>query len=77
GDWAENVRNWMAITPAPDDATGYFLLQNIIGVWPTDGVITDELRDRLHDYAIKAIREADVHTSWTEPVEEFELGIRS
>lgn len=77
GDWAENVRNWMAITPAPDDATGYFLLQNIIGVWPTDGVITDELRERLHDYAIKAIREADVHTSWTEPVEEFELGIRS
>nr|WP_120492233.1 malto-oligosyltrehalose synthase [Corynebacterium lactis] len=76
GEWAENVRNWTAITPAPDAATGYFLLQNIIGVWPADGVITEELRERLHAYAEKAIREASVHTSWTEPVEEFELGIR-
>ena len=76
GEWAENVRNWTAITPAPDDATGYFLLQNIIGVWPADGVITEELRQRLHAYAEKAVREASVHTTWTAPVEEFELGVQ-
>lgn len=75
GDWAERVREWTAITPAPDPATGYFLLQNIIGVWPSDGVITEELRGRLHAYAEKAIREASVHTSWTAPVESFELKV--
>lgn len=77
GDWSENVRNWTAITPAPDAATGYFLLQNIIGVWPADGQVTEELRDRLHDYAEKAIREASVHTTWTAPNEDFELSIMS
>lgn len=75
GDWAERVREWTAITPAPDPATGYFLLQNIIGVWPSDGVITDQLRSRLHAYAQKAIREASVHTSWTDPVESFEMKV--
>ncbi|HHU45978.1 MAG TPA: malto-oligosyltrehalose synthase [Actinomycetales bacterium] len=76
GDWAEQVRDWTAVTPAPDGATGYFLLQNIIGVWPADGEITEELRERLHAYAEKAMREASVHTTWTEQDEEFELRVR-
>lgn len=76
GDWAEQVRDWTAVTPAPDGATGYFLLQNIIGVWPADGDITEELRERLHAYAEKAMREASVHTTWTEQDEEFELRVR-
>ncbi|MEJ5920620.1 malto-oligosyltrehalose synthase [Corynebacterium sp. H78] len=75
GDWAENIRDWNAITPAPDAATGYFLIQNIVGVWPADGVITDELRDRLHAYAQKAMREASSITTWTEPDEEMELRV--
>jgi (1->4)-alpha-D-glucan 1-alpha-D-glucosylmutase len=32
-----------------------------------DGVVTDELRGRLHAYAEKAIREAAVHTTWNDP----------
>ena len=76
GDWAEQVRDWTAVTPAPDGATGYFLLQNIIGVWPADGDITEGLRERLHAYAEKAMREASVHTTWTEQDEEFELRVR-
>ena len=75
GDWAEKVRDWTAVTPAPDGATGYFLLQNIIGVWPADGEITEELRDRLHAYAEKAMREASVHTTWTEQNADFELHV--
>ena len=38
--------------------TGLFLWQNIFGVWPVDGAVTDDLRARLHAYAEKAIREA-------------------
>ena len=44
--------------PSPDPMTGLFLWQNIFGVWPVDGAVTDDLRARLHAYAEKAIREA-------------------
>ncbi|MDV3124724.1 malto-oligosyltrehalose synthase [Mycobacterium sp. 21AC1] len=70
--WAESVGQWMKLTPAPDTATTLFLLQNIFGVWPADGTVTAELRDRLHAYAEKAIREAATHTSWNEPDTTFE-----
>jgi (1->4)-alpha-D-glucan 1-alpha-D-glucosylmutase len=75
--WSEYVTGWEQRAPAPDPATGLFLWQNIFGVWPADGTVTSELRDRLHGYAEKAIREADVHTSWNEPNEEFESGVHS
>ncbi len=70
--WAELVGKWALATPPPDAATGLFLLQNMFGVWPADGSIGDALRERLHAYAEKAIREAASHTSWNEP----EPGIR-
>ncbi|OBB05876.1 malto-oligosyltrehalose synthase [Mycobacteriaceae bacterium 1482268.1] len=70
--WAQFVRAWEQRTPSPDPLTGLFLWQNIFGVWPVDGVVTDELRGRLHAYAEKAIREAAVHTTWNDPDTEFE-----
>jgi (1->4)-alpha-D-glucan 1-alpha-D-glucosylmutase len=70
--WTEFVARWEVSTPSPDPATGLFLWQNIFGVWPADGTVTDELRDRLHGYAEKAIREAAVHTTWNEPDTGFE-----
>lgn len=75
GDWTEVVRQWSAVTPAPDGGTGYFLLQNIIGVWPADGVITDEFRDRIRAYAEKANREAGLRTTWTDQNQSFELAV--
>lgn len=58
--------------PLPDPATGRFLWQNIFGVWPVGGQVTGELRDRLHGYAEKAVREAAWHTSWNDPDAAFE-----
>ncbi len=46
-------------------------------MWPADGKVTDELRERLHAYAEKAIREAAWHTSWNDPDAEFEDAIHS
>ena len=57
--------------------TGLFLWQNIFGVWPSDGSVTDELRARLHAYAEKAIREAAVHTTWNDPDAEFETAVHA
>jgi (1->4)-alpha-D-glucan 1-alpha-D-glucosylmutase len=73
--WAELVARWETVVPSPDPATGLFLWQNIFGVWPANGRDTDELRDRLHSYAEKAMREAAWHTSWHEPNADFETSI--
>ncbi len=75
--WAELVGKWVLEAPPPDAATGLFLLQNIFGVWPSDGVVTDDLRGRLHAYAEKAIREAAVHTSWNDPDTAFETAVHA
>ncbi|MGV9859117.1 malto-oligosyltrehalose synthase [Gordonia sp. NPDC003425] len=79
--WSLLVDELWSECPPPDDLTGYFLLQNIIGVWPVgdppgSAEATDELRERLHDYAQKATREAGLHTTWTEINEEFETQTR-
>ena len=75
--WADLVGKWVLEAPPPDPATGLFLLQNIFGVWPVDGVVTDELRGRLHAYAEKAIREAAVHTTWNDPDTTFETAVHT
>jgi (1->4)-alpha-D-glucan 1-alpha-D-glucosylmutase len=73
--WTEFVARWELEAPSPDAATGQFLWQNIFGVWPLSGEVTDQLRDRLHPYAEKAIREAALHTSWNDPDTVFEDAI--
>lgn len=73
--WAEMVRGWEKVNPSPDPQTGLFLWQNIFGVWPSDGAVTDELRGRLHAYTEKAIREAALRTSWNDPDDTFESGV--
>src|SRR5271165_3706678 len=73
--WTEFVARWESLAPSPDSATGLFLWQNIFGVWPPTGEVTDELRDRLHGYTEKAIREAASHTTWNEPDTEFESAV--
>ena len=70
--WTEFVARWEIRAPSPDPATGQFLWQNIFGVWPVSGEVSDELRDRLHGYTEKAIREAAWHTSWNDPDTAFE-----
>ncbi|AFR49607.1 malto-oligosyltrehalose synthase [Gordonia sp. KTR9] len=75
--WSQLVETIWRDTAVPDDLTGYFLLQNIVGVWPTDGRVTDELRGRLVEYARKATREAGLRTTWTEVDEEFETAVEN
>ena len=70
--WADLVSRVFEAHPPPAEDAGYFLLQIVVGVWPEPGGPTDELRSRLHDYADKALREAAVHTRWTDQNAEFE-----
>ncbi|OCB54558.1 malto-oligosyltrehalose synthase [Mycobacterium vulneris] len=70
--WADSVERWTTMSAPPDRDTALFLWQNIFGVWPVDGNVTDALRGRLHAYAEKAIREAATRTSWHDPSSDFE-----
>ena len=74
-DFSELVHRVTSVVPAPDSGTGHFLLQNLLGVWPADGQVTEQLRERFRAYAIKALREASVHTTWVGPVEAFENAV--
>lgn len=53
-----------------DPATEYLLWQTVVGVWPIDA-------ERLQGYATKAIREAKVRTTWTDPDDAYEKAVAS
>ena len=77
GLWTEFVSRWEAAHPSPDLLTGLFLWQNVFGVWPSDGLVTTDLRERLHAYAQKAIREGGRRTSWQQPDIDFEQQVHT
>lgn len=85
-EWAAAVERWMtpdfAGSEPPDAATQWLFLQALVGAWPaefTDLPLTDgaagaleDLRERMRAYMQKALREAKLHTSWTDQDEAFE-----
>lgn len=75
GLWSDLLARWETAVPCPDRLTGLFLWQILFGVWPADGTVSRSLRERLHGYTGKAIREAGLRTSWNEPDHEFEQAV--
>ncbi|WP_063036452.1 malto-oligosyltrehalose synthase [Nocardia grenadensis] len=78
--WARAVTLWLEKLPPPDGATALFLLQNMFGMWPADGRPAPSvpgLRDRVHRFAEKAMRESGEHTSWEEPDADFENAVHA
>jgi (1->4)-alpha-D-glucan 1-alpha-D-glucosylmutase len=65
--WHRRVTRLVQATPA-HWPTEYLLWQTIVGAWPIDA-------DRLADYLLKAMREAKVTTSWTEPDPRYEAAV--
>ncbi|MEQ7847435.1 malto-oligosyltrehalose synthase [Nocardioides kribbensis] len=83
-DWAAALERLLALAPLPDPGFGSLLWQAVLGAWPasTDGAgVTGEmpadLRERLHGYAMKAMREAGDRTTWTEPDEAYEAAVHA
>ncbi len=73
--WRAEVYAWHAMTErlrsASVDANAeYLVFQTLVGTWPIDV-------DRLWPYIEKAVREQKVRTSWTDPDEAYESGLRS
>ncbi len=66
GPWATAVERWAASNDRyrrhgwPDRNTEYLLYQTLFGAWPIGA-------DRVVAFMDKAVHEAKVHTSWTDP----------
>ncbi len=87
--WRARVRRWSEMNasirpivddePVPDANDEYLLYQTLVGTLPFDlceeGAL-DDYRLRIQEYMSKATREAKVHTSWINPNEEFDAGLR-
>jgi (1->4)-alpha-D-glucan 1-alpha-D-glucosylmutase len=60
----------------PDRNEEYFLYQTLLGMWPLEESEFGGVLERLQSYAVKAIREAMVHTRWTRPNLAHEEGFK-
>jgi (1->4)-alpha-D-glucan 1-alpha-D-glucosylmutase len=75
-EWAAAVDRWSAMNdrhrtgPWPDRNTEWLLYQTLVGAWPID-------TERIVAYMEKATREAKVHTSWVDPVADYEDAVRA
>jgi (1->4)-alpha-D-glucan 1-alpha-D-glucosylmutase len=75
--WKERLELWSKLNAkhktqvdgqqVPDRNEELLLYQTLLGIWPTDDREDTSLLERLQAYAIKATREAMVHTRWTLP----------
>jgi (1->4)-alpha-D-glucan 1-alpha-D-glucosylmutase len=68
--WAATLTRLRELAPLNDAVLADLLWESIVGAWPAS-------RERLHDYAMKAAREAGSSTKWTAPNEEFESAMHA
>jgi len=65
--------------PTPSANDEYMLYQSLLGAFPPDveqaGALA-QFRDRALAFVTKAVREAKLYTSWTDPNEAFETAVR-
>jgi (1->4)-alpha-D-glucan 1-alpha-D-glucosylmutase len=88
-EWRARVNRWAELNtplrgttedesiPAPNDE--YLLYQTLVGAWPLgepDEAGRQEFVERMQRYMEKATREAKVRTSWINPSEEYDTGLR-
>lgn len=72
--WMTVVHRWMKQNAVhhseelPDPATEYLLYQSLVGTWPIE-------IERMAGYMKKAVREAKLHTSWTQPNDIYEKAV--
>ncbi|WP_244246785.1 malto-oligosyltrehalose synthase [Nocardioides euryhalodurans] len=71
--WAGALDRLLTLAPVPDAGFGNLLWQAVVGTWSDDPA----LRERLHAYAEKAMREAGDRTTWTAPDEAYEHAVHA
>jgi (1->4)-alpha-D-glucan 1-alpha-D-glucosylmutase len=86
-DWKQRLDCWAKFNAkhvrvvkgqrVPDRNDEMFLYQTLLGAWPLERGNCAPFVNRLQEYAIKATREAMVHTRWTVPNHAHENGVKS
>jgi (1->4)-alpha-D-glucan 1-alpha-D-glucosylmutase len=81
-EWERCLRRWNRLNAplkkrvrrrmVPDKNDEYFLYQTLLGSWPLQPEEMQDYPQRIRDYAIKAVREAKVHTGWLKPDSAYE-----
>ncbi|MGI8646097.1 MAG: malto-oligosyltrehalose synthase, partial [Nocardioides sp.] len=74
--WDAALADLLDLVPLPDRGFASLLWQAILGAWPGSAAAGD-LRQRLHGYAEKAMREAGDRTTWTEPDTAYEDAVHA
>jgi (1->4)-alpha-D-glucan 1-alpha-D-glucosylmutase len=86
GEWSSAVARWKILNAphlviggemrAPSAAFEYMLYQALLGAWPSDQR-DDAFLERMQAYALKAAREGKQETSWLNPNQAYEAGLRT
>jgi (1->4)-alpha-D-glucan 1-alpha-D-glucosylmutase len=86
GEWTSAVARWKIQNAphlviegemrAPSAAFEYMLYQTLLGAWPS-GERDDSFLERMQAYALKAAREGKQETSWLNPNQAYEAGLRT
>jgi (1->4)-alpha-D-glucan 1-alpha-D-glucosylmutase len=87
--WEAHVTTWAELNrgkrhhddehPAPAPGDEYLLYQTLVGAWPLGALEGEAHQDfvaRIQAYMEKATREAKEHTSWIEPNETYDAGLK-
>ena len=86
GEWSSAVARWKILNAphlviggemrAPSAAFEYMLYQALLGAWPS-GQRDDAFLERMQAFALKAAREGKQETSWLNPNQAYEAGLRT
>ena len=86
GEWTSAVGRWKILNAphlviegemrAPSAAFEYMLYQTLLGAWPV-GESDATFAERMQAYALKAAREGKQETSWLNPNQAYEAGLRT
>src|SRR3954451_25451105 len=86
GDWASAVARWKILNAphlvvegsmrSPSAAFEYMLYQALVGAWPL-AKPDEQFLERMQAYALKAAREGKQETSWLNPNQAYEAGLKS
>jgi (1->4)-alpha-D-glucan 1-alpha-D-glucosylmutase len=87
-EWRQHLRTWNRLNkkakrtmndqPAPSLNEEYLLYRTLLGAWPFGAFsehVHSQFSARIQSYAIKALREAKVNTSWLNPDEAYEAAV--
>ena len=75
----DSFRTTVDGTPAPGRPEQSLILQTLLGAWPVDRASDEERSkfiERVQAYLLKALREAKLRTTWTDPNADYEAAIR-